>query len=242
MRIAKILGAVLSIVTLCAAESAEALWGEEEVPSKYVLVLVDGSASVRPSDLELYKQSFDAVVSQLKPGDKLELGMLNDNTLTTYSPILLESLDEKGGRLDQDRALRKLKTTCKEVFPSTPGKSQSTKILDGIALAEQRFSSDQNPKRSVRWLVLLSDMLENSEALNLEKKAPTGGEIATFIDSRRSSHRLPALSGALVYVAGASGSNSKMFDDSKLFWMEYIKAAGGKCDVGMYQRAPLNFK
>ena len=231
---------VLSLAAIGVTSCEVTGWNVPQ-PRKYVLVFVDASSSVRPEDLELYRTSFKAVSSKLGPGDKIELGLLSDSTLTRYIPQVLEVLPDSERRLDQDRGMRAVRSKLAAAFPSAPGSAKKTKILDALELAEQRFAADTEPGRSERWLVLLSDMQEDSEDLNLESRPPSDKNTEAFIKTRRDKHRLPSLPGVRVYVAGASSATAQSFDAIKQFWMQYLAAAGAHCDTASYQRAPLRF-
>lgn len=90
-------------------------------------------------------------------------------------------------------------------------------------------------------LILLSDMLEDSEAYNFEKQRFTDAfELQAIADAARDG-RLPDLAGAKVYVAGASAQSAGRACDVQKFWLAYIKAANGRLSPENYGPALMNF-
>jgi hypothetical protein len=84
-------------------------------------------------------------------------------------------------------------------------------------------------------------MLEDSEAYNFEKQRFTDTFRGEAIAAAARDGRLPDLSGATVYIAGASAQNAGRACDVQKFWLAYIKAANGKLSPENYGPALMNF-
>ncbi len=104
-----------------------------------------------------------------------------------------------------------------------------------MKIAEDIFNRDQ--KRKVRWLVIFSDMVEESKKYNFKTNPPTKSVAEKILEDHKNSGFLPSLKGVKVYVAGAGGgTNYKAIKD---FWLRYFKETGAICDESTYGRSPI---
>ena len=114
-----------------------------------------------------------------------------------------------------------------------------TRILDSLIVAQSLFDGDR--ERKVRWLVVLSDMLEDSERARFEKQELSDSFVRKLIDRQKTSGALPKLPGVQVFVAGASARTSGKFLEVQRFWTQYLKEAGTAIEPGRYVRQGLVF-
>lgn len=232
---------VLAAAVLSGCDKATELLKTESAPKKYVLVFVDGSSSVKPEDEALYLASFASLLKKFSIGDRIELGMISDQTLTSYSPLADEIALDTGVKFTDERTRRAAIEKLEKAFAGHPQGSKSTLILDALTVARQRFAADAGQGRDQQWLVILSDMLEQSEGLDLAKKPPTGQELEKFIGKRREAGRLQNLAGVEIFVGGATAPDSQLFESVERFWLAYFAASEAICPEKNYQRAPLRF-
>jgi hypothetical protein len=90
--------------------------------------------------------------------------------------------------------------------------------------------------------VLVSDMLEDSEEYNFERQQLNDGFIQRVIAEQKKKGRLPDLSGAKVYVAGASAKSANTALEVQKFWIAYCKAANADLTSQNYGSALMNFE
>jgi hypothetical protein len=207
-----------------------------------ILVFADISCSVR--DFTSYREAWSRIVPQLDGGDRLVLARIGKDTYTHFSPVLDVELPAFNAFTDNsmtyEQTLAKAKDAAAEGFEKAVSGpcSPKTAILDSLVLASKLFGSDG--RRPI--LVLLSDMLEDSDRFNFEHIAITGTLIARTIGSDQAHNELPDLHGAQVYVAGASGRTSRQAYDVQKFWLAYIAAAHGRLDPDDYAPSLLRFR
>lgn len=104
----------------------------------------------------------------------------------------------------------------------TPGLADNTEILGAIRLAKQYFD-DVGAEEKV--LIILSDMIEESEFYNFQKQSVDPEKI---IENEKKNNRLPDLSGVEVYVSGASAKTEDKYDAIKTFWTKYFEVTGAR--------------
>ena len=109
--------------------------------------------------------------------------------------------------------------------------------MNSLVLAEKIFAGD----RRRRVLILLSDMLEDSEEYNFERIHVTEEFARQVIEDNRRPGQLPDLGGATVYVAGASARSASKVHEVQRFWLEYSKAANARLIPQNYGPALTNF-
>ncbi|MBN1892882.1 hypothetical protein JW906_00225 [bacterium] len=96
-----------------------------------------------------------------------------------------------------------------------------TDITSSLSAAQAVFESFAEKKRV---LVILSDMIEDSESYDFEKENLTDARIREIIRVETEKGRLPSLAGVHVHVAGAAAEDKEHFFKVRKFWMEYFKA------------------
>lgn len=117
--------------------------------------------------------------------------------------------------------------------------TKKTCVIDAVKMSERAFSNFPNPRKS---LVIFSDMLEDCNGIDFEKKIPTDAEIEEEIKKIEQGQRLPNLKDVDVYIIGASGGlqgddNSNRYYSLNLFWKRLLEKSGAKV---FYE--PINFR
>jgi hypothetical protein len=218
---------------------------------KLVIVFVDMSASVR--DHSVYEDAWAKIIDEkerderkrhLRYGDRIVLGMISSDTYTRFRPALDQELPIfnpfKDNKLKYERRIKEIREglagSLKTVLSGK--RSAKTDIMNCLALAEKIFAGDKRR----RVLVILSDMLEDSEDYNFERVKITDVFTRKVIEAKRQRGELPDLGGATVYVAGASAATAGRAHEVERFWIEYMKAANGKLTPQNYGPALVNFQ
>ena len=153
------LAATLALVTpACQTAPAQ--------PPKIVLVFMDVSASVR--DFTVYHDTWAKILGDLTDGDRLVLARISAETLTQFRPVLDRELPAFNPFTDNKLVHeKKLKQIHQELVGAltqalAATRSPKTDILHTLTLAEKIFHDEKRR----RILVLVSDMLEDSEEYN----------------------------------------------------------------------------
>jgi hypothetical protein len=225
-------------IVLCGATACQ---GAGAAQPKVVVIFVDASASIK--DVEIYRDAWRKILDRVNADDRVILGRISDETLTQFRPLADEILPVY--RFWSDNKLRyekKLKASRQKLSNALDdalkgGKSQKTDILNSLLLAEKVF---QGEKR-LPVLVLLSDMLEDSDKYKFERLKITDVFIRQAIEEKRKNKELPDLLKAKVYVAGASAKTSGKALEVQRFWLEYLKAANATIPPQNYGPALINF-
>jgi len=210
-------------------------------PPKVVVVFVDVSASVK--DFNVYHDTWKKIVDRLTAGDRVLLGRITDETFTQFRPVVDESLPTfswiSDNSRDYDKKLKQTKERLSKAIDESlkAPRSQKTDILNTLAVADKIFHGDK--RRAI--LLLLSDMLEDSEAYNFEKVKVDEPFARRIIEQKHRKGELPDLKGAKIYVAGASAKNASKALEVQRFWLEYFKASNGNLAPQNYGPALINF-
>jgi hypothetical protein len=210
-------------------------------PARLVVVFVDVSASVK--DFAVYRDAWAKIVGALQPGDRMILAQISDRTYTGFRPLPDYEVPRfspwHDNKLVFEKQWKALQATFASMLdrPLSAPRSQRTDIFGALLEAEKVFKGD----RRQGTLIILSDMLEDSEAYNFEKQRFTDAFLHGAIADAARKGRLPDLSGARVYVAGASAQTTGRACDVQKFWLAYIKAANGKLSPENYGPALMNF-
>lgn len=214
---------------------------ETAPPAKSVVVLMDVSVSTAsPQAREVYAQALEAVMATLKPGDAFYAGWITDRSAGELSlPVHMEvpvptfhAKNEFYRKPERRRARAAACALVDEAYATlaaalrTPRPDvKKTHIMASLVLADRVFRKLSRPRNIV---VLLSDMLEDSDRYDFEEIALNADARARIIAAERSANRLPELAGAHVYVVGASAGNDDRIFAVRDFWLEYFKAAGAQ--------------
>jgi hypothetical protein len=110
-----------------------------------------------------------------------------------------------------------------------------TRILDTIAYAADLF---ENSPGFAPLLVLLSDMVEESPILNLDRGPVSSDQFVATVDRLRAQGLAPNL-GATIHVSGGAGADAAAYEATKAWWSHYFAACSGQLE--RYARTPLTF-
>lgn len=208
---------------------------------RVVLVFADVSASVK--DFAVYREAWAKVIGAVRPGDRVILAHISDRTYTSFRPVLDYEISRfsywRDNKLTHEAQLRQAKRTFGAKFDGSLARPRpkNTDIFGALIEAAKVFQGDGREP----VLVLLSDMLEDSDSYDFEKLPITDSFTKRVIAEAKSNARLPDLGGATVYVAGASAGSTRKACDVEKFWIAYIKAANARLAPTNYGPALMNF-
>jgi hypothetical protein len=207
--------------------------------ARVVLLFVDLTESVKATDVDrIYTPTLRNAVDKLQPGDRFVLAEISQQTLASFAPALDLAFPRTGRSMEDGDALAAGKLRIRSEWRklvARRARSKATVILDSLNAGSQILTRDARPQKH---LVLLSDMIEESGSANFLKAAPAGGLVA----QRRAKSLLPDLKGVQVFVAGASAPSTERYVEVQDFWLEYLRAAGGRVDEKTYGRVALTFE
>jgi len=147
------------------------------------------------------------------------------HTFPDFSTDTDNPLYQQAQRKKFDQSMQAEKDSLFEVITRTlfdPSlKILKTDITSSLSVAQSVFESFPEKKKV---LVILSDMIEDSETYDFEKENLTDARIREIILAEADKGRLPSLAGVQVHVAGAAAEDKESFFRVRQFWMEYFKA------------------
>lgn len=229
---------------------------KEPPPSKVVMALFDLSQSTQnPAIRQKYRDSFQRILDKVGAGDVIVADLITDDPLSqssfpinepieafnpgTDNPMLVKKKQEE---FDDQLKVRRgqLATKAQTLLNDQTRRSNKTKILDAMRLAERVFKTYQRPKKV---LVIFSDMIEDSDFRNFQTQPPTDADTTQLLEREKKAGTLPDLTGVKVYVIGAAGSqaSSAVYTAIEKFWLQYFKQAGADLVKERYGAALLDF-
>jgi len=211
--------------------------------SKVILAFVDFSGSAK-SHRDLVVKDLQQVQAKLNPGDRFLIASITDRSLTEFNPILDQEIPAFRFWADNDSEYKhRLQEIMKDIETRIQNLQQynylspKTDILNTFIIAQKVFAHEQRRK----VLVLLSDMIENSESYNFERMRLTPEGIKEIIKSQRSKGLLPDLKGVHVYITGASAPSANKANEIEQFWIHYLHETGADFDDSRYASRLLRF-
>jgi hypothetical protein len=199
-------------------------------PTKNIMVLVDDTESISAEDKMLYASSFQSIVQSIQPGDRVMLAKISDQGRAAFRLAADMSIPRTGIRLDDAENVKTARSALQSQFDEmlkTVGQRKATLILDAVTASAEALKPANNTQS---YLVVLSDMVEESKLANFSKTIPS----VKLLGPIKKAHLLPALPGVSILVCGAAG---KYYAESEVFWAGYFQAAGA--DLKIYGRMPI---
>lgn len=214
--------------------------------AKVVLVFLDVTASVQSFDGA--RRAWRAIAERLKPGDRIVLAPIGDNTYLDYQPALDREIPTisivKDNEIDYRARLDEARQSLDQAMDGLIARADAqrpkrTDVFGAFQAASQVFAEDPRTRKA---LVFLSDMQEDAGTENLLRITLANETIAQINDAQRQSGLVPDLYGARVYVAGADAPSLAKFEEMRKFWLAYVKAANGDLEPSRYGSALFGFQ
>jgi hypothetical protein len=121
--------------------------------------------------------------------------------------------------------------------------SSQTALMASLEVAAKILNGGQLKTAKRKYLVIFSDMVEESPRYNFQRELLKDSRAKAIIDAERAEGRLPDLRGVKVWKSGASaiGLSDDRSRALQRFWVEYFKAAGADLSPDRYGSTLLNF-
>jgi hypothetical protein len=231
--------------TAVAPDPCTAPSGDKD-PANVVIVLFDISQSTAPSDIRRrYRAGFNEKILPFfaaGAGGLLVIAPITEDSTRSFDPLEC-TYPKKGGNTNP--LVFATKANAIEVMAKHeaagiidgPRESKGTAILDALSVAGRYLHAYEG---SQRYLVLFSDMVEESKRLKMTRDLLTTRGIDAVIARERQKPSFPTLGGTRVYVVGAGVSArasqraTLSRDAIQRFWSRYIASAGGVLDADNY--------
>ena len=110
-------------------------------------------------------------------------------------------------------------------------RSTQTELIRSLKEAGKFFAADRERKGT---LLILSDMLEDSEEYKFSRTRITPQFIENVLAETRQNQRMASLQGVQVYVIGASAATEAKADEVEKFWVAYLQACGSNFGAENY--------
>lgn len=232
---------LLVMLTGCAGDDTLGGGGpeiDEERPAAVALVFVDVSKSTygsKGTQRQRYAKAFDQIVESMPEGTLLKVDLIDSNPLASSSLPISEFFKKYQGALHEDNerevrehnedAAERASTEFKTFLMRRP---KGNSILDSLDIAQNVF--DSFPTARKRYLVIFSDMIENSDRYSFTTENLNSDRVEAFIAREDEAGRVPDLSQVQVYVAGAGATRGADATPAKTrlikrFWLAYFEAA-----------------
>lgn len=226
---------------------------QQQPRTKAVVVLADFSASTAALR-DFYLENVSQVLAQMDHGDFLAVCRITSSSVNEPGVLLQEEFapfvprDAAGNPTDNpvivrqarekaDAALAARKAALEEelrrAWPGELGREKvmSTDIMGSLTVAQNLFATHLRD-RSV--LVVLSDMLEDSERYNFTRENLSDKRIEEIIAAEQKAGRLPRLQGVKVYVVAPGTGDTSRFFAVRNFWLKYFAACGAELPAENY--------
>ncbi len=229
--------------------------------NKIVVILVDLSESTnKPQMRELYSESFKECLNKITHGDSLFVAPITEASYMEVNFIIKEKnivpknelkiqfmniFEARKKRRELMEKLERKVENLQKIFDNTitgqKRKILKTDILTSLNMVDERIFRAYKNKKNIKMLVIMSDMIEDSDFYNFEKENLSEERIEEIINQRKNQKLIPDLTGVKVYIVGAHAPSVSKFLQIKKFWMRYLQESGAILSEENYSSScPLN--
>ena len=194
-----------------------------------------------------YQSDFARIVDGLAGGELILGAGITAHSLATGRFEIEKEIPKYSAFVDSKltfrKKLQKAQVAAKEeaqkllAGPSTP----TTDLLGAMQLAEKAFQSTAAASAKVRYLIIFSDMVEESAHYDFRKENLTPARSTMIVEAERKAGRLPTLKDVQVWVSGAGGTVPEKFLQIQDFWTQYFRAAGADLRKSRYGAGLMDF-
>jgi hypothetical protein len=196
------------------------------------VILVDLTLSSNSRDLagttafEMNMRAVEKMISETGPGTLVVVAGIHGQSFTQPFILLRAQTNKDPGYFNEiahsDR--KKMLSEWKKARDGLKPVAKNSDYLGAFRLAADIMQGNSS---SGRCLSVFGDMLQATRQVNLET-AKTIDE--KFIKNAMARLRMPELRGVSVRVYGAGGRDEAHFENVKMFWAAYFKAAGARLE------------
>ena len=220
------------------------LFGKKGRSPRVIVVLVDMSGSTNKARRTTYSEAFDKIYKNLQQGDRIVIGTITSNSYIDFKPVVDAEIPKQSiwvNRIQYEQKLAKTKTHVRTEVDRLLSRRKGTpytEILNSLNIADTIFHSEKRKK----ILVILSDMVQDSEEYNFERSRIDDKYVSDLIRYRHQQKLVPNLAEVKVYVAGASADDSRKFRAIQQFWSRYFAETGADYSTHRYGHSLLAFE
>lgn len=224
----------------------------EQDPDVVAIVLVDVSKSTygkRGAQRVQYRRGFDQVLTNLPAGTLLKGDVIDSNPLAHATFPISVFFEESNFATSSEVRVERQQAAAREAALDgwdeiARQRPRGNAILDALEVAQDVYAS--YPDAEQRFLVIFSDMLENSDRYSFERKNLVPAKVDAFIAREHNAGRVPDLREVEVYVIGAGatrGNDAKArhIRATEEFWMKYFAATGASIPPSRYGPTLVRF-
>lgn len=215
------------------------------------ILLVDRSRSVS-EDAPLYDKALGLILESTRFGDRLVAGWITERSGADFRSYLDHSFPEpltepsfwqrneilyKRKLRQQQQELERQRQLVRQQLQALLEQgdaSSETHIIESLWVCQQLFHSETRRRKR---LIILSDMLEESEIANFARDRLSKRQITELLEKLQGDGLVPDLTGVEVYVAGAVAHPLELAESVQQFWLAYFQRAGAHLAAGAYSRA-----
>lgn len=223
-------------------------------PGLMVALLVDKSISV-DNDQSLYRTETSKAMAALTEGDRFIIAPITASSGTDFrrmKEFVLPDSIGKMGWMDEPLAFKRkkeghekelqeirssLRAAVDELL-SAPPISGKTAIFESLRTIAPIFAGEAKRRKI---LILLSDMVEDSEVADFEGRILTPRFDESELTRQRNAGILPDLRDISIYVGGILASPPDRAAALEQFWTAYFNATGASLKPGRYARVLNQF-
>jgi hypothetical protein len=198
--------------------------------STFYFVLIDTSLTV--VNFDAYRNAWPIIENHFQGGDRMVIALVKGQVSHQPSTIFRKIDDRQVLPLTwRDNAIL-FQTQLKQArgsLRSSFGKalceprSTQTELIRSLKEAGKFFAAEKERKRT---LLILSDMLEDSEEYKFARTRISPQFIQNVLAETRQNQRMPNLEGVQVYVIGANAPTETKAEEVEKFWVTYLQASG----------------
>ena len=224
------------------ATAAVAAWTRPGTPAKpqnsFYFVLIDTSLTI--VNFEEYRNAWRTIENHFQGGDRMVIalvkGQVPHQPSTTFRKIddcQLAPASWMDNGLMFEKHLKEIRGHLRSSFEKAlcEPRSTQTELIRSLKEAGKFFAADRERKGT---LLILSDMLEDSEEYKFSRTRITPQFIKNVLAETRQNQRMASLQGVQVYVIGASAATEAKADEVEKFWVAYLQACGSNFGAENY--------
>jgi len=213
---------------------------------KLIVVLIDLSESAnKPEMKKLYLDSFKKIVDKITHEDALFVAPITEKSIlelnfiveeenivplniTINTNLQVERKLRKEGKEKLEAKKQEFLKKVEDVLINQTRKIYKTDILSSLNMADERVFRSFSSQNYKKMLVIMSDMMEDSDVYNFEKQLLSDGKVSEIISSRKEKGLLPKLNDVKIFVVGANAPSVSKYNDIKKFWIKYFVESGAE--------------
>ncbi len=247
----------IAILAVAALSGAACKISAEATPglAREIIVFVDFSQSMGGENRVLIERDFgDVIIPSLDAGDRLLIAPINEETLTSFHPLLDTTFPERpvfNGWQDNtlrherevkavDAEIERLREEVRSKVPEVLSKtasSQKTDIFSSLLMAQKLF--DREPRRKV--LILMSDMIVDYGPYRFDRIDWSIEKNQELLRELEGKGLIPDLTDVCVYVSGVSAGSAELAGQISAFWGAYFRRTHADLDPSRYAHVLLHW-